>query len=104
MKEAMWRADPLGGERYQDTTDELVLFEPEPDTSQLLKALTAHFADHPFSIEDAERFTLLSTAYLPKAHLKTRTLAPAERAENLEALSPRKRKATYPAGTRLRFL
>ena len=55
------------------------------------------------SIEDAERFTLLSTAYLPKAHLKMRTLAPAERADRLEALTPRKRKVTYPAGTRLRF-
>ena len=104
MKEAMWRADPLGGERYQDTTDDLVLFEPEPDTSHLLNALKAHFGGQPFSIEDAERFTLLSTAYLPNAHLKTRTLAPAERANRLEALSPRKRKVTYPAGTRLRFL
>jgi len=103
MKEAMWRADPLGGERYRDTTDELVLFEPEPDTSQLLNALKAHFGARPFSIEEAERFTLLSTAYLPRAHLKARTLAPAERADRLEVLSARKRKATYPAGTRLRF-
>jgi hypothetical protein len=60
MKEAMWRADPIGGERYQDTTDELILFEPEPDTSYLLDALKAHFGDRSFSIEDAERFTLLS--------------------------------------------
>ncbi|HEV3046056.1 MAG TPA: three-Cys-motif partner protein TcmP [Solirubrobacteraceae bacterium] len=104
MKEAMWRADPLGGECYQDTTDELVLFEPEPDTRHLLRALRRHFGDQPFSIEEAERFTLLSTAYLPKAHLKTRTLAPAERSGCLEALSSRKRKLTYPAGTRLRFL
>lgn len=103
MKEAMWRADPLGGERYRDTTDELVLFEPEPDTGQLLRALKAHFGNRPFSIEDAERFTLLSTAYLPNAHLKRRTLAPAERAERLLALSARKRTATYPAGTLLRF-
>jgi three-Cys-motif partner protein len=104
MKEAMWRADPLGGERYQDTTDELVLFEPEPDTSPLLRALKEHFATRPFGIEDAERFTLLSTAYLPSAHLKRRTLAPAERAGELEALSSRKRRATYPARTQLRFL
>lgn len=103
MKEAMWRADPLGGERYQDTTDELVLFEPEPDTSQLLRALQANFGRRSFSVEEAARFTLLSTAYLPNAHLKTRTLAPAERSDRLEVLSPRKRRVTYPAGTRLRF-
>jgi three-Cys-motif partner protein len=103
MKEAMWRADPLGGERYSDTTGELVLFEPEPDTGPLLRALQGHFSDRPFSIEEAERFTLLSTAYLPKAHLKRRTLAPVERSGALEALSARNRAATYPPGTRLRF-
>src|ERR1019366_2772731 len=103
MKEAMWRADPLGGERYRDTTDGLVLFEPEPDTRPLLRALRAHFGDRPFSIEEAERFTLLHTAYLPRAHLKLRTLAPAERNGHLEALSPRQRRVTYPARTQLRF-
>ncbi len=103
MKEAMWRADRLGGERYQDTTGELVLFEPEPDTNPLLRALKTNFADRTFSIEEAERFTLLDTAYLPSAHLKKRTLAPAERGDRIEALSPRKRRATYPPGTKLRF-
>lgn len=103
MKEAMWRADPLGGERYQDTTEELVLFEPEPDTTPLLRGLKVHFAERPFSIEEAERFTLLSTAYLPNAHLKRRTLASAERAGSLEVLSSRKRRGTYPAGTQLRL-
>jgi three-Cys-motif partner protein len=103
MKEAMWRADPFGGERYRDTTGELVLFEPEPDTSPLLRALKAHFADRSFNIEEAERFTLLSTAYLPRAHLKQRTLAPAERNNDLEVLSTRKRRATYPPRTQLRF-
>jgi three-Cys-motif partner protein len=101
MKEAMWRADPLGGQSYRDTTDELVLFEPEPDTTPLLNALKAHFATRAFTIEEAERYTLLSTAYLPGAHLKRRTLAPAERAGELESQSPRKRRATYPQGTRM---
>ncbi|HEY7962438.1 MAG TPA: three-Cys-motif partner protein TcmP [Solirubrobacteraceae bacterium] len=103
MKEAMWRADPLGGERYLDTTGELVLFEPEPDTTPLFRALHANFANRPFSIEEAECFTLLSTAYLPSAHLKRRTLAPAERNGALEGLSARKKRRTYPPGTQLRF-
>jgi three-Cys-motif partner protein len=104
MKEAMWRADPIGGERYRDTTGELVLFEPEPDTTPLLRSLKEHFASRAFGIEEAERYTLLHTAYLPKAHLKMRTLAPAERREELEALTPRKRRATYPSGVQLRFV
>ncbi len=104
MKEAMWHADPLAGERYRDTTGELVLFEPEPDTMPLLRALKQHFAERPFSIEEAERYTLLSTAYLPKGHLKQRTLAPAERRGELEALTGRKRAVTFPPGTRLRFI
>ncbi|MGO9490386.1 MAG: three-Cys-motif partner protein TcmP [Solirubrobacteraceae bacterium] len=103
MKEAMWHADPLAGQRYCDTTGELVLFEPEPDTMPLLRSLRQHFEHRPFSIEEAERYTLLSTAYLPKAHLKQRTLAPGERRDELEVLTPRKRAATYPPGTNLRF-
>lgn len=103
MKEAMWRADPLAGERYTDTTDELVLFEPEADTGPLLRALRAHLGTEAFTIEQAERFTLLHTPYLPASHLKTRTLAPAERAGHIEALSERKRARTYPSGTRMRF-
>jgi hypothetical protein len=78
--------------------------EPEPDTSPLLRALQAHFANRPFSIEEAERFTLLSTPYLPKAHLKQRTLAPAERNGRLEALSARTKQFSFPARTLIRFL
>ncbi len=104
MKEAMWRADPLGGERYTDTTGELVLFEPEPETAPLLRALQARFRSEPFTIEEADRFTLLETPYLPGSHLKRRTLAPAEKAGRLEVLSARKRRGTFTAGTRMRFL
>lgn len=104
MKEAMWKADPLGGMRYVDTTDELVLFEPEPDTSSLLRALRLHFGSEPFSIRDAELYTLLNTPFLPRAHLKRRTLAIAEKAGSLEVLSERARRGTFPAGTRMRFV
>lgn len=104
MKEAMWKADPLGGRRYTDTTGELVLFEPEPDTGPLLRALRAHFGAEPFTIEEADRYTLLETPYLPGSHLKRRTLALAEKADRLEVLTSRKRRGTFPADTRMRFL
>lgn len=88
MKEAMWSADPRQGEHYADTTGgELVLFKPEPDTGPLLRALQAHFGDRSFTIEEAMRFALLHTAFLPRAHLKKRTLAGAEQAGRLEVVS-----------------
>ena len=103
MKEAMWKADPLGGQRYVDTTADLVLFEPEPDTTALLRALQERFEGEPFTVEEAERFTLLHTPFLPGSHLRRRTLAVAEKAGRLEVLSERKKRGTFPAGTRMKF-
>ena len=106
MKSAMWAADPFEGKRFRDTTDQdLVLFQPEPDTGRLLHQLRTHFGKKEFSIEEAECFTLLHTAFLPKAHLKKRTLIPQERTGKLEVVNtPRKRAFTLPATTRMRFL
>lgn len=104
MKEAMWSLDPLTGQRFGDSTDsdQLVLFAGGPDFNRLLAELRQHFGNDEFSIEAADRYTLVSTAYA-KAHLRTRTLAPAERRGELEATSARARARTYPDGTRLRF-
>ncbi len=105
MKEAMWQVDPTGGQHFRDSTqtDQLVLFEQTVDTQPLLEALRQRFQARPFTIEQAERFTLLETAFIP-SHLRQRTLAPAEKAGHLEALTKRKKARTYPPGTRMRFL
>jgi three-Cys-motif partner protein len=105
MKEAMWTADPVAGQKFSDSTEsnQLVLFQSEVDTGPLLHALREQFGEKPFTIGQAERFTLLSTPYVP-SHLRRRTLAPEEDGGGIEVLSPRKRKGTFPAGTRLRFL
>lgn len=106
MKEAMWKVDPAGGQRYRDTTqtDQTVLFTDEVDTRMLLRALRQRFDTRIFTIENAERFTLLETPYVPTSHLRQRTLAPEEKAERLEVLTARSRARTYPAGARMRFL
>ena len=106
MKDAMWKADAVTGTRFRDSTseDQLVLFEPEVDTAPLLRSLRTKFAEKTFTIEAATRATLLETPFLPSGHLKRRTLEPEERAGRLEVLSARRRKYTYPPGTRMRFL
>ncbi len=105
MKEVMWKVDPVSGQRFRDSTrsDQLVLFEEAPDTARLRRDLKDHFGDRPFTIEQAVRFTLIETAY-PPSHLKSRTLAPAEREGHLEVLTPRNRARSYPDGTRMRFV
>jgi hypothetical protein len=102
MKEAMWATDPVTGGRYTDSTesDQLILFEPTVDTGPLLRALRAHFGTRTFSIEEAEEFTVLETAFAA-SHVRRRTLAPAEKDGLLEAVTPRKQVRTYPKGTRV---
>lgn len=105
MKEAMWKADPVSGQTFSDSTDgdQMVLFQSEVDTGPLLAALRRRFGSRTFAIEEAERFTLLETSFVP-SHLRRRTFSPEEEAGRLEALTPRARAGTYPAGTKLKFL
>ncbi len=105
MKEAMWSLDPLNGQGYTDSTEgnQLVLFEARADTAPLLAALKAHFGRREFSIEEAERHTLIGTAF-PTTYLRRRTLVPAEDRGELEVMTAGRRAHTYPDGTRLRFV
>jgi three-Cys-motif partner protein len=56
MKEAMWRIDPREGQRFADSTsrDQMTLFQLEPDTRPLGRAMMAQFGDNIFSIDNAE--------------------------------------------------
>jgi three-Cys-motif partner protein len=107
-KDAMWSVDPVNGTSYVATTDsgEPVLFAPEEllDTRPLLNELRKKFDAGPFGIDDAEEVTLLDTPFRT-AHLRRKTLAPAERAGIIEIVAaPAGRKRTfYPPGTAMRF-
>jgi three-Cys-motif partner protein len=105
MKEAMWSLDPITGQRFADSTatGQLVLFQDRVDVDPLRAALREQFDTRPFTIEEAERFTLLDTAYVP-SHLRGPILIPAEAEERLKVLSRRKRIRTYPSGTRMQFV
>lgn len=107
MKEAMWSVDPQGGVRFRDSTarDQLVLFEAEPDYSALREALRLRFAGNPFSLAQAEDFTLFSTAFVPSRHLKRATLLAAEKDRELEIRRPAgARKGTVPDRAVMRFV
>jgi three-Cys-motif partner protein len=109
IKDAMWRVDPVGGTSYVATREngQDVLFTPETsvDTGPLLSDLRTQFGTEPFTIEQAEEFTLLHTPFRHNGHLKTKTLAPAERDGRLEPVEPAagRRKWSYRPGTQLRF-
>jgi three-Cys-motif partner protein len=108
MKDAMWQVDARGGSSFRDSTirGQAVLFKDEPDYSILLCMLQEQFGDREFTIEEAERFTLVQTPFRDDGHLKTPTLKPAERAELLIAWNrdgSKRRGMFYPAGTMLRF-
>jgi three-Cys-motif partner protein len=108
MKTAMWKLDPIAGQKFKDSTapQGSVLFEDEPDLTSLLRALEAKFGNRVFTIEEAEDFTLFETPFLHDSHLKRKTLAPAERDGNLVPVNPPtgRRKSSYKEGTRLRFV
>lgn len=106
MKDAMWSVDPAEGHRFRDSTVKglMPLFEPEPDMAPLVEALEGEFRGKVFTIEEAERFTLVQTPY-KKGHIKTRTLKALEKDGKIEAVDPPqgRRARTYPPGTKLRF-
>lgn len=106
MKQTMWKIDPVEGHRFRDSTlqGQAPLFETQVDTAPLRDEFIAHFASKPFSIEEALRFTLIETPYIP-SHVRRLTLKPLEEAGKLEVVSAKqgRRRGTYPTGTVLRF-
>jgi len=112
MKQAMWKADPLGGQAFSDLTDprQMVLLDQATDSSPLRKLLRDRFHQHGWvDISAIERFVLEGTPYSEAIHLRRRTLGEMERAGSpaVEVRRPagkRDRAGEYPAGTQLRFL
>jgi three-Cys-motif partner protein len=108
MKQAMWKVDPGAGTgfAYAGDPDQLVMFTAGPDFDALEAALRDRFGTTEFTIEQAERFTTTSTPFAAEGHLKSRTLAPAERGGRLSGRHPAggdRRRCTYPPRTILRF-
>lgn len=109
MKEAMWRADPVGGQVFSDrsVSGQGVLFEPHADIRPLRHLLQNHFRGKGWvPIEEVSDFVLEDTAYSELSHLKRATLVPMEKEGLLEAQRPgeKPRRGTFPDGTKVQFL
>ena len=106
MKTAMYSVDPSGSfsYSYSDNTDQLRLFEREPDFGILREELGNEFVGKEASIEEIEEFVLVKTSFLA-THYKKRVLTPMEKAGSIEVIrSSRKGMSGYPKGTIVRFL
>lgn len=103
-KDAMWKIDPIAGTSYTAVTEsgQEVLFtlDPTVDTAPLLAELRSRFDTEWFTIDQAERYTRIDTPFRI-AHLRRRTLQPAEKAGKLEV---QRSGRTSFNGSRLRFL
>ncbi|MDD7941679.1 three-Cys-motif partner protein TcmP [Actinomycetospora lutea] len=74
MKDAMWRVDPGGGQKFSDFfAGQDVLFDVEVDTYPLRLELQSHFAGNLVSVEELEQYVLVNTPYAA-SHLKRLTL------------------------------
>jgi three-Cys-motif partner protein len=108
IKDAMWSVDPVEGTRYIATrTDDgqEVLFTPDTDaldTSPLLAHLRQKFGTDWFTIEQAQKVTLLETPFRVSSHLKGKTLTPAEKADAIE-VDRSGGQRQFAAGVRIRF-
>jgi hypothetical protein len=104
MKAAMWSADPSGTYKFSDAsmTGQLTLLELEADYDQLRKLVIARFAGKEVSVSRLEEFVLVDTLFR-ETHYKKQILKPMEKSGELEVMTPRKKKYTYPLGTVIRF-
>ena len=106
MKEMMWKVDPLAGARLRASTtrEQQPLFQADVDARPLEEGLRSKFGDRVFSFEEAELYTWTETPYLP-THLRKLVLKPLEQSDRLEIVKakPKRRRYTYPEGTRMRI-
>jgi three-Cys-motif partner protein len=105
MKEAMWKIDETGSFTYSDTTDPLqtFLYPKEPNYNHLKHLLVLKYNGKIVLVEDIEKFVVIETPYR-ETHFKIPLFVPMEKANEIEIIeSPRKRKFSYPNGTRIMF-
>ncbi len=114
MKRAYWKVDPVGGSGYQQDAkvaagqsqmfgaQEITQLSHEETLAVLLRK---HFGTQPFSVEDAENWTLLNTRFLDRPHLRRDALIPMQRAGRLKVVeTTRRRERDFPAETTMRFV
>jgi three-Cys-motif partner protein len=104
MKSALWKVDPGGGVQFLDRfAGQSVLFQGDlVDVGPLRSALLDRFAGQEVSVEEINEYVVAETPY-GSGHWNQKVLKPLEQDELIEVTTSRKRRLTYPAGTRVRF-
>ena len=103
MKDAMWSVDPISGTRFSGYAgSQEMLFDPKPDLEPLSDALVDRFTNESASVEEIEMFVIEHTDY-KTTHYK-RVLRDLETSGAIACTTERKRRNTYPPGTRLQFM
>lgn len=106
MKHAMWRVDPIGAYRFSDRSvfNQPYLIEPAPDYVALKQLILHQFEGKGyFRIDELEKFVVVETPFLD-THYKRGVLRVMEDAGQLLVQDDsRKRRFTYPSGTRIRI-
>jgi three-Cys-motif partner protein len=107
MKEAMWKADPLGTFQFSDFTEAnktAKLFSAEPNFEQLKRMIVGRFNKQKTSLEDLRNFVVSETPFLG-SHFKIQILKPMEAKGELSIVEAKesRRKGTFPDGTIIRF-
>jgi three-Cys-motif partner protein len=109
MKEVMWKVDKSGLFQFSDATYNLsqpVLFEIEPDYSQLKKILLKEFKNKSVSITEIENFILTQTPFR-ETHYKKQILGPMEKSQPPEIkvkCEGKRKKGTFPLRCIVEFL
>jgi three-Cys-motif partner protein len=105
MKDAIWKVDPVMGTTYNPAwSADLLPLKSPPQTQSLMPKLREHFGRQPFTIEEAQEFTLAETVFRA-AHLRQAGLVPLEKA-GLLRVHPQssRRRGTFPQGTVMEIL
>jgi three-Cys-motif partner protein len=104
MKDAMWKVDPGGGNRFSDRlAGQQVLFGAEPGIRPLRQELLRHFAGRTVDVADINEHTLVHTPY-SASHWKSLVLKPLEKEGVISVVtSPRLRSGAFPDGTKVAF-
>lgn len=108
MKRAMWKVAPFGDFQFRGTrSKQLTLIGmQEPDFESLRRALKEEFSEKGWvRIEQIEEFVASDRTDYHTGQVRKGALIPLEEAGKIEVDGQtRKRKHSYPDGTRLRFV
>jgi three-Cys-motif partner protein len=106
MKQAIWSVAPFGDFAFRGThSSQLILGLTNPDFRPLEAAISQQFGGAEWvTIDDILMFVGSDATDYHTGQLKRQVLIPMERAGRLEVdAQSRRKKCTYPEGTRLRF-